>query len=129
MQNLLYALIQSLHNINAAAIAGIAAAALWQPGLRSALARWAAGAWALQGLSGLFFGITTYAYERHLPDIHGIAVLALGIKVLCVLSGLALAFYHMKANLNERGQVLVWRILLAWGLIALTSAAFLRWDA
>ncbi len=127
MQNLLYALIQSLHNINAAVIAGIAAAALWQPDLRSKLATWVAVAWALQGLTGLSFGITTYAYERHLPDIHGIAVLALGIKVLCVVAGLTLALFYRKANLSEKQQVLVWRILLALGLVALASAAFLRW--
>ena len=127
MQNLLYALIQSLHNIGAAAIAGMSAAALELPDLRSKLAKWVAAAWALQGISGLFFGITTYAFEKHLPDIHGIAVIALGIKMICVVSGLTLALYYMKANLAEKGQTIVWRMLFALGLIALLSAAFLRW--
>ncbi len=127
MQNLLYALIQSLHNIGAAAIAGMSAAALGLPDLRKRIARWVAAVWALQGISGLSFGITTYAFEKHLPDIHGIAVIALIIKMLCVASGLMLALYCMKANLTERGQAIAWRTLLALGLIALLSAAFLRW--
>jgi len=86
-------------------------------------------AWAIQAASGALFGITTYYFERHLPDIHGIAVDALRIKIFCALAGFMLAVSYVKLNsiwIVDR-QLLAWRMLLALGAIALGSAAFLRW--
>jgi hypothetical protein len=126
MQNLLYALIQSLHNIGAAAIIGLAATALWQPQSGQRLAAWIAAVWVLQGMSGLMFGITTYSYEGHLPDIHGIAVYALTIKIICVISSIVLSLL-LYAKKGWDAALLIWRILFVLGIIALAAAAFLRW--
>ena len=122
MQNLTYALIQIIHNLGAATIVGLSATALWQPQRR--LAGWVAAIWALQGMSGLMFGITTYFYEGHLPDIHGIAVDALIIKITCVILGFILSLLlYAKKGWDAR----LWRILFALGVVALAAAAFLRW--
>lgn len=122
MQNLTYALIQIIHNLGAATIVGLSATALWQPQRR--LAGWVAAIWALQGMSGLMFGITTYFYEGHLPDIHGIAVDALIIKITCVILGFVLSLL-LYAKQGWGAQL--WRILFALGVVALSAAAFLRW--
>lgn len=126
MQNLIYALIQIIHNLGAATIVGIAATALWQPKSRQRLVAWMAAIWALQGMSGLMFGITTYFYEGHLPDIHGIAVDALTIKITCVILGIVLSLL-LYAKKGWNAQLLVWRILFVLGVVALAAAAFLRW--
>ncbi len=93
------------------------------------LALFAAVAWAIQAASGALFGITTYYFEGHLPDIHGIAVDALLIKIGCAASGfvLAVAYLRLNAGWTLARQLLVWRALLILGVIALGSAAFLRW--
>ena len=128
MQNLIYALIQVIHNFGAASIVGIAATALCQPALRHRLAAWVAAVWALQGMSGITFGITTFAYEGHLPDIHGIAVFAVSLKIACVIFSFILALLlYAKAEWDAKRQLFVWRILFALGLLALAAAAFLRW--
>ena len=126
MQNLIYALIQIIHNLGAATIVGLAATALWQPQSRQRLAAWMAAIWALQGVSGLMFGITTFSYEGHLPDIHGIAVYALMIKITCVILSIILSLL-LYAKKGWDGQLLAWRILFVLGVVALASAAFLRW--
>ncbi len=122
MQNLTYALIQIIHNLGAATIVGLSATALWQPQRR--LAGWVAAIWALQGVSGLMFGITTFFYEGHLPDIHGIAVDALIIKITCVILGFVLS---LLLYAKKRWDAQLWRILFALGVVALAAAAFLRW--
>ena len=117
MQNLLYALAQVIHNFGAATVVGSAASALWlvrgNAVSRHRLAILAAVAWAAQAASGALFGATTYYFENHLPDIHGVAIDALLIKIVCAVAGFILA--------------LVWRAMLAAGVVALASAAFLRW--
>ncbi len=122
MQNLTYALIQIIHNLGAATIVGLSATALWQPQRR--FAGWVAAIWALQGVSGLMFGITTFFYEGHLPDIHGIAVDALIIKITCVILGFVLS---LLLYAKKRWDAQLWRILFALGVVALAAAAFLRW--
>ncbi len=51
-------------------------------------------AWAVQAASGALFGITTYYFERNLPDIHGIAVDALLVKIICDVAGFILAVVY-----------------------------------
>jgi hypothetical protein len=133
VQNLIYALIQVIHNFGAATVVGAAASALWlvrgDKAVQHRLAILTASAWAVQVASGALFGITTYYFERHLPDIHGIAVDALLIKIFCAIAGFILAASYVKLSSNwivDR-QLLAWRMLLAIGAIALGSAAFLRW--
>ena len=133
MQNLIYALIQVIHNFGAAAVAGTAASALWlvrgSVAVRHRMALFMAIAWAIQIASGMLFGITTYYFEHHLPDIHGIAVDALLVKICCAVAGFVLAAAYVRLNpgWTESRQLLAWRVLLTLGVIALGSAAFLRW--
>jgi hypothetical protein len=133
VQNLIYALNQVIHNFGAATVIGTAASALWlvrgDAAARRRLAIFAAAAWAIQAASGALFGITTYYFEGHLPDIHGIAVNALLIKIFCAVAGFVLAVVYIRSSsawAMDR-QLLAWRALLATGAIALGSAAFLRW--
>jgi hypothetical protein len=133
MQNLIYAFIQVIHNFGAVAVVGTAASALWlvqsNVAARQRAALFIAIAWATQVASGLLFGITTYFFERHLPDIHGIAVDALLIKISCAVTGfvLAVVYFRLNAGWTLPRQLLVWRALLVLGVVALGSAAFLRW--
>lgn len=133
MQNFIYALIQVIHNFGAATVIGTAASALWlvrgNAAVQHRLALLAAVAWAVQVASGVLFGITTYYFERHLPDIHGVAVDALLVKICCAVAGLVLtvAYLRLNSGWTLTRQLLVWRALLTLGVIALGSAAFLRW--
>ncbi len=120
MQNLSYALIQLLHNFGAAGILGLAGFGLWS-GRAPRSTRGLLGLWLLQGGSGAAFGLVTYHFEHALPDIHGVAVAALGLKVTCVLLGLTLALRP-----PSRGWLL-WGGSGILGATALGAAAFLRW--
>jgi hypothetical protein len=133
VQNLIYALIQVIHNFGAATVVGTATAAIWlahgNAGVRHRLSFLIALAWVIQAASGLMFGATTYYFEKHLPDIHGVAVDALLVKIACAAAGfiLAIAFIWRGRDWSATKQLLAWRMLLALGAIALASAAFLRW--
>ena len=133
MQNFIYALIQVVHNLGAVTVVASAASALWlvrgNAPVQHRLALLMAIAWAAQAASGVMFGVTTYLYESHLPDIHGIAVDALLIKICCALAGFALAFAYARLNLGwaANTRLFAWRVSFAFGVVALGSAAFLRW--
>lgn len=123
MQNLFYALIQVVHNFGATAIVAVGAYGFWCVRDRAArgMALLLAALWALQALTGALFGSVTYLYDHHLPDIHGIAVNALLIKMACAALGFALAVYAAKTNRP------FWGSSFLLGATALGSAAFLRW--
>jgi hypothetical protein len=131
VQNLIYALIQVVHNFGAAAIVGMGAYETWlvrgrpEHGLASVLAL----VWALQASSGAFFGIVTYYYDGQLPDIHGVAVDALLLKIICAATGFVLAVSYAKwgSGWSDHGCRFVWGASFALGAVALGSAAFLRW--
>ena len=133
MQNFVYALIQVIHNFGAVTVVGTAASALWlvrgNAAVQHRLALLSAAAWAVQAASGALFGITTFYFEGHLPDIHGIAVAALLIKIFCAGAGFILAVSYAKSSSGwtRDKQLLAWRVLLAVSVVALCSAAFLRW--
>ncbi|HUV99030.1 MAG TPA: hypothetical protein VMV88_02655 [Gallionella sp.] len=133
MQNLIYALIQVIHNFGAVTVVGTAAAAIWlahgNAGVRHRMSYLMALAWAVQAASGLMFGAITYYFEKHLPDIHGVAVDALLVKIGCAAAGfiLAVAYIRFNSGWSATKQLLAWRALLALGAIALACAAFLRW--
>ena len=123
MQNLIYALIQVAHNFGATAIVALAGYSAWgvsgRPQRRRALLL--AALWALQAFSGALFGAVTYFYDHQLPDIHGVAVDALVIKMGCAVLGISLALHAAKT-----GRPL-WGLSFLLGLTALSAAAFLRW--
>jgi hypothetical protein len=133
VQNFIYALIQVVHNLGAATVAGTAVAALGlvrgDAAAKHRLAWILALAWVTQAVSGMLFGLTTYLYEKQLPDIHGIAVDALLIKIVCALVGFILAVVYLKLNSGwaANKKLIAWRISLVLGVVALSSAAFLRW--
>jgi len=131
--NIAYALVQVMHNFGAVAVVGGPAAA-W---LRSSDNRSVPAAfawltivgWAMQVTSGVGFGITTYFSRGELPEIAGVALLALYVKVGCALGGLLLAAYFLKASAEgrEHAHQWIWPSLFFAGAVALSGAAFLRW--
>lgn len=131
MQNLIYALIQIIHNLGAVTIIGLSVLGVWSEDQKPkrSVAVLLALAWGVQASSGAFFGLVTYHYYQHLPDIHGVAVAALFLKILCAFFGFTLAASYSiwGKNWGNRSSKIVWRILLALGLTALVAAGFLRW--
>jgi hypothetical protein len=133
-QDLGYALTQVVHNLGAVSVAGGAAAACYlrlaDPLAAQRRLVWLVLAgWAAQGVSGACFGAISYASYGHLPDIHGIAIAALMLKMACAAAGFALAaFYLARASgwsaARRQGACCA---LFAFALTALTAAAFLRW--
>ncbi|MEW5792463.1 MAG: hypothetical protein ACOY4L_03845 [Pseudomonadota bacterium] len=133
LQNLLYAAVQVVHNFGAAAVVGGTVFALWPrrqgEEVRRALAWLVLVAWSAQAASGLGFGLVSQYYYGRPPDIHGVAVVALGIKVVCAVLGFLLAAWYLAsaAKWPEGRRLALWRGIGALGVIALTAAAFLRW--
>jgi len=130
-QNLIYAVIQVVHNFGAVAVVGGSLLALVLPerAARKRLAVLTLLGWLTQAASGATFGMTTFYYYHELPDISGIATYALGIKMLCASLGiLMLAAYLWQGEHWKEQQVHgVWLSSSVLAVTALTSAAFLRW--
>lgn len=131
MQNLAYAVIQIVHNFGAVAVVGSAIYALWpgQAGMRKPLAWVMLAGWVAQTASGGAFGGVSWLYYGRFPDIHGIAVAALLIKIACAVAGFILAAAYLYTGIawSERAQQAAWRALATLAVTALTAAAFLRW--
>lgn len=133
LQNLGYAIVQVVHNFGAAAVVGGAAFMLYtapQPVPLQRKFAWLAGfGWGAQVLSGMAFGAISHYYYGKFPDIHGIAIAALVVKMLCAVSGLSMvALYLRYADAwTVRQRHAAWQILFALGATALAAAAFLRW--
>jgi len=132
-QNLAYAIVQVAHNFGAVAVVGGSLAATHFRGVdtRKKFARLVLSGWVTQGLSGAAFGAVSYFYDHQFPDISGIAVVALYLKMACATSGfLLLGTYLFRsddwtlARMNS-----VWLISSALAVGALSAAAFLRWFA
>jgi len=133
LQNLAYALTQVAHNFGAVAVAGVPLLARWplraQEPARRALAWLVLAGWMVQGLSGAGFGAISFAYYGAFPDIHGIAVAALLLKMACAAGGVVLAAVMLRwgARWSDEAHHCAWGGLLLLGVTALTAAAFLRW--
>jgi hypothetical protein len=146
MGELLYSCVQLVHNIGAAAVVGSPAVAWWlarasrKPEclfgnplaivtVLHRLAWFTAIAWITQILSGIGFAATTYHLKHELPELTGIGLTALGIKITCALISIAFVIFYLKASSHWSVQtkIKVWQLLFMLGLAALVSAAFLRW--
>lgn len=133
VQNLLYALVQLAHNFGAVAVAGGALLGRWpvatELARRRPLAWLVLGGWALQGVSGAGFGAISFAYYGQFPDIHGVAVVALLVKMACAVAGfvLAAAWLRHGKRWGARQEERAWSVLILLGATALSAAAFLRW--
>ena len=131
-QNLGYALTQVVHNFGAAAVVGGALAALWlcpRPEFERLLCWSVCLGWLAQIVSGSAFGAISYYYYGRFPDIAGIAVAALAIKVGCAVTAILLAVWFLlgASGWRETRRRGVWHALAGLGATALTAAAFLRW--
>ncbi len=112
-QNLGYSVIQVVHNFGAVATVGgsIVATKLRDSVTRRRLAILVLIGWATQALSGATFGMVTYYYYGHFPDIAGIAVDALGIKMVCATLGILLLsiYLWLGADWTTQAKNRAWR--------------------
>jgi len=133
LQDLGYAVVQVVHNFGATTVVGGAAFMLYMAPQPASLQRkfaWLVGfGWGTQALSGMAFGTISYYNYGRFPDLHGIAIAALIVKMLCAMSGLAMValYLHYADGWADRQRHIAWQILFALGATALTAAAFLRW--
>ena len=133
MPNLVYTSVQILHNFGAVAVVGSPAAAWWfardNHAAQGRLAWLLVIGWAAQGASGAGFGMTSYFLKGQLPEISGVALIALFAKIICVTCGVALGILYLKTatRWSVAGRMRGWLGMLALAGIALTAAAFLRW--
>ncbi|MDT8388193.1 MAG: hypothetical protein RQ736_11815 [Thiogranum sp.] len=132
-ENLSYALVQVLHNFGAAGVIAVPLFALatgqaWMEQRRRLL--WLALlAWLVQSLSGSGFGAVSYSFYERLPDLTGVALVALGIKITSTLIAIALTIVALRTRTQHSAAFYrhSWQTLAGLGILALTAAAFLRW--
>ena len=128
-----YALIQVLHNFGALLVVGVSGygfrVALLRQSPSRTLALFVLSAWLMQGLTGATFGWVTYRSDHRFPDIHGIAVIALMIKVSCVCGGAGLMATCLGwgGSWSDSRRMMVWAGSTGLACLALTAAEFLRW--
>ncbi len=133
LQNLAYALVQLAHNFGAVAVTGGAVAG-WitqrsdspQP---VALVWMVLGGWAAQAASGAGFGLISLTSYGQFPDLHGVAVVALVIKLTCATAALIVSVLLLKFSSawSAGRRRHVWGGLVGLAATALSAAAFLRW--
>ena len=130
-QNLAYAVVQVLHNFGAVATVGgsLAATRIKDADVRKNLAWLVLAGWGTQAVSGASFGLVSFLYYHKLPDIAGVAVAALVIKILCAATGFMLvaAYLLLGKKWSENKRDGVWSSSAILAVIALSAAAFLRW--
>jgi hypothetical protein len=133
LHNLIYALNQVIHNFGAAGVIGFASYGLLHRSDRGAALRpvflGQAVSWVVQGTSGAAFGITSLSFYGKLPDIHGVAVVALVVKMVCVAVGFIMASIGFKRSARAAPGPLRFFLIASFllGTTALSAAAFLRW--
>jgi hypothetical protein len=133
-QDLAYALNQIVHNFGAVAVTAGAASGRWMPASGSSpiqrrMAWLTLAGWAAQAASGATFGAISYLTYGRLPDIHGIALGALCLKIACAVVGFCLcAVYLVRHRIwGDARHRITWMTLLTCAVLALGAAAFLRW--
>ena len=133
LQDLLYALTQVAHNFGAVAVTAGAIFARWpirqRPVVQQQLAWLVLAGWALQAVSGATLGAISFAFYGGFPDLHGIALAALLLKMVCAATGFGLAAVYLKSasTCPDWHQSAIWSLLLLLAIVALSAAAFLRW--
>lgn len=128
-QNFFYTLAQLIHNFGAVAVVATPICALAFNGIVSQrkLVWIVLLGWGLQAVSGASFGAISYYYYGKFPDINDIAMIALGIKMVCTAFGFILSAAQLFVNLSVQTSRRIWTILSGLGILALGSAAVLRW--
>jgi hypothetical protein len=99
--------------------------------MRRKLAQMVLGGWLTQAASGASFGLVSYYYYHQFPDISGVAIDALGIKMICATLGILLLMVYLalSANWTERRKSRAWIVSCILAITAISAAAFLRWFA
>ena len=133
MTELVYALVQAVHNLGAVAVVASPAGALAFRARGAAIERRLAWtlllAWGLQALSGAGFALASYGLKGQLPEVTGVALGALAVKLAATAGGfgLAVALLWLRPLAAPRSRALAWGVCLGLALAALTAAAPLRW--
>jgi len=129
IQNLAYAITQIVHNFGAVTVvSGAVFALLWRATkVQRRLARLVLAGWLVQAVSGATFGAISYYYYAQFPDLTGIAVAALVLKVVCAALGIFLTAWQLLAQSSDSSRRYSWLALCFLGILALSSAAVLRW--
>lgn len=129
-QDLFYALTQVAHNFGAVLVLASPLYPIVSGRLLLRNALWfALAGWSVQIISGLSFGLVSLHFYGQLPALHGVAIVALAIKVISAIGACALiAFSLRKGAIRASSRaILIWRVLTGLAIVALSSAAFLRW--
>src|SRR5256885_11927591 len=132
MLNLVYTGVQILHNFGAVAVVGSPAAVWWfardNPAVQCRLAWLLIIGWAVQGASGAGFGMTSYFLKGQLPEISGVALIALVAKMACVTCGFAVGIIYLKtaSRWSVAARLKVWQGMLALAEAELSADALLR---
>jgi hypothetical protein len=130
LENALYAGVQIAHNFGAVMVAGLPIAALWLDSVGTSLRKivWLTLlAWLVQSASGAGFGIVSYFVVGELPEIHHLALLALGIKIICAVLAIVLLTAKLLGRVEAMSDKAILTSLAGLGSTALTCAAILRW--
>jgi hypothetical protein len=133
MNELVYACVQALHNLGAGAVVASPALALAMPagsGRRERRLAWALlFAWGLQAASGAGFAAASYGLKGELPEVTGVALVALGVKLAATFGGLVLAagLLWLRRLNDPRSRAVAWSVCLGLAIAALLAAAPLRW--
>jgi hypothetical protein len=126
-----YTLIQAVHNIGAALTLALALLLIGQICISADTKKvlWALLlAWGLQGFTGICFGLSSLYFYGEFPDIHNLAIAAMGVKVGSVAAmTLLLAFliYKKEWDLSARNKT----VFVSLSIIALVAASVLRWNS
>ena len=133
MENLIYTWVQIVHNFGAVAVIGSPAAALslsrQNQIVRYKLVWLMLLGWLAQGASGIGFALTSYTMKGALPEVTGIALGALILKVGCTFIGTVLTGFYLATRLrwSAAREHRMWQLMLLMTVSAITAAAFLRW--
>ncbi|MEO8505034.1 MAG: hypothetical protein ABI609_14135 [Acidobacteriota bacterium] len=133
MTDLIYALIQLGHNFGALAVTGIPVAALAREGVDGRYSRrlmlWLVAAWALQVASGSGFALASWTLKGALPEVEGIALVALSVKIGATVIGLgtAIVVAARAGRWTAPGRRTMYQFEIVVALVPLAAAAFLRW--
>jgi hypothetical protein len=133
MIELVYTLVQAAHNLGAVAVVASPAVALGSRGREEGNERRLAwillAAWGLQAASGAGFAAASYGLKGALPEIAGVALTSLVIKMAATACGILLGAALLRARrlAGGRPRDLAWGLALGLAVSALLAAAPLRW--
>ncbi len=131
MVELVYTLVQAVHNLGAVAVVASPAVALGARGEGSQrrLAWVLLAAWGIQAASGAGFAAASYGLKGALPEVEGVALAALVVKMAATASGVTLGAALLRARrlAGGRPRAVAWGLALGLAVAALLAAAPLRW--